>query len=149
MLFLILCISLTVILIYYHWHYNSWSLGLLQKFPPFLLRLLPGFITISFYCVSFHPYNNPLPGGLGFDFGVYSPREVGFTMPKHSPPTLHCGLLLRLAPALNLSGLGGPTSNLRSSQHSSPGRKRARKAPHDDKLAVLEEINLLLTQICS
>jgi hypothetical protein len=28
---------------------------------------------------------DPLPGGPGFDLGVYCPREVGFTMPKVSP----------------------------------------------------------------
>jgi hypothetical protein len=82
---------------------------------------------------------DPLPGGPGFDFGVYFCREVGFTMPEGSllPFIADCCFVWSLS--FDLSDMGVPTRSLNFHQHGSPGHSRTRKPPHHDKVAVLEE----------
>jgi hypothetical protein len=82
---------------------------------------------------------NPLSGGRGFDFGVYSPRGFGFTMPKksHLPFVVDCYFVWSLP--FDRSGMGVPIRSLNSCQHSFPDHSRTHKPPHHDKVAVLEE----------
>jgi hypothetical protein len=81
---------------------------------------------------------NPLPGGPGFDFRVYSHRVVGFTMPKEPPHPLLWTATSSGPLPFEMSGLGDPARSLSSRQHSSPGHSGACKPPHHDKVAALE-----------
>jgi hypothetical protein len=71
-----------------------WILLFSISLPPYSVWHLSslGFWTLIFLwggVVS--PTFNPLSGGPKFDFGVYSPRGVGFTMPKETPCPINVG----------------------------------------------------------